>query len=259
MAWSQQGHMIISMIAYDNINPQIYNKVENQTNIYKHFYPQQSNPVTTAPWLDSLKEYNDTYFNTWHYIDIPFNNNTGYPMKPPSNINVVWALNNTFEQYKKGTDPWTVGFNIRLLLHLVGDVMQPMHACVLYSPQYPNGDEGGNLYKVHYNHTTTSLHAFWDGCAGLYNEYFELPLSTANMTLLENQALGIIDKYNGTNVTLGYNVTDWAKESYDIASKFAYQTGPNLTQQYINNAQKICSQRIYVAGMRLRWLLENLL
>lgn len=258
-SWSQEGHMIIAQIAYQEITPQLYSKVNNQTNLYRHFYPKQSDSISASAWLDTLKGFNDTYFSTWHYIDLPFNNNTGYPMKSPSNINIVWALNNTIEQYQKGVDPWTLAFNIRLLLHLTGDVHEPMHCITLYDKQYPNGDGGGNLVKVHYNNTTTSLHEFWDIAGGLYSKTFELPLTSTNITYLQNQAIQLINKYNGSKVTYGYNVSDWADESYKIATNFSYQTGYNLNQQYITNTQKICSQRIYVAGMRLRWLLENLL
>ena len=35
-----------------------------------------------------------------------------------------------------------------LLMHIIGDVHQPLHASIYYSPFFINGDRGGNDFKI---------------------------------------------------------------------------------------------------------------
>ena len=55
-------------------------------------------------------------------------------------------------------------FHLRLLIHYIGDIHQPLHASSRYTKDYPEGDEGGNAFKVHVNASEqiTNLHALWD-------------------------------------------------------------------------------------------------
>jgi hypothetical protein len=63
-------------------------------------------------------------------------------------------------------------YDLSWLLHLVGDVHQPLRATSRFSHAHPNGDEGGNLVKVRCGQHTevfcraSELHAFWDDLLG---------------------------------------------------------------------------------------------
>lgn len=50
----------------------------------------------------------------------------------------------------KKTVSWSLSdsFHLRLLIHYVGDVHQPLHASSRYTKKYPEGDEGGNLFYL---------------------------------------------------------------------------------------------------------------
>src|SRR4051794_37148479 len=48
------------------------------------------------------------------------------------------------------------------ILHLIGDVHQPLHCATLYSPQFERGDLGGNSFGVKINGKEYRLHTFWD-------------------------------------------------------------------------------------------------
>jgi hypothetical protein len=58
-------------------------------------------------------------------------------------------------------------YDLTWLLHLVGDVHQPLHASTRVSSTDPNGDSGGNLVKL--SCTSCELHAFWDDLLGTNN------------------------------------------------------------------------------------------
>lgn len=57
---------------------------------------------------------------------------------------------------------------LRFLVHFVGDLHQPLHAATMYSAEFPDGDLGGNYYKIQVpgSSYTTNLHSFWDSGAG---------------------------------------------------------------------------------------------
>lgn len=87
----------------------------------------------------------------------------------------------------------------RYLVHLVGDIHQPLHSVSLFNHTFPNGDRGGNLLKLKIlNGTTENLHSFWD--AGAFrlqnNSYtFVRPMNLQNMTEMKRLAQSMIDTY----------------------------------------------------------------
>lgn len=57
-------------------------------------------------------------------------------------------------------------FALRLIIHYVGDIHQPLHASSRVDSKYPKGDAGGNFFKVPSKDGVKNLHAVWD--AGVY-------------------------------------------------------------------------------------------
>lgn len=49
----------------------------------------------------------------------------------------------------------------RFLVHLVGDIHQPLHTVSLWDNQFPKGDQGGNLFAISFQNIS-NLHALWD-------------------------------------------------------------------------------------------------
>src|SRR5262249_54451635 len=52
------------------------------------------------------------------------------------------------------------------LIHLVGDLHQPLHCASLVNSTYPKGDRGGNDFFVKPEDRPINLHSFWDGLLG---------------------------------------------------------------------------------------------
>ena len=51
----------------------------------------------------------------------------------------------------------------RYLIHMVGDIHQPLHAANLINKTYPAGDLGGNKLKVNFlKETNFNYHTLWD-------------------------------------------------------------------------------------------------
>jgi len=72
---------------------------------------------------------------------------------------VIYGLLNGFygitSNYDKKTDPaiqiFQQAFWMRMFVHYMGDVHQPLHASTGCSGAHPNGDMGGNLFKIKTN------------------------------------------------------------------------------------------------------------
>lgn len=96
----------------------------------------------------------------------------------------------------------------RYLIHLVGDIHQPLHSVALFNHTYPKGDAGGNLLKIKtLNGTLQNFHSFWDsGAFRLQNDSYTFvrPMNLQNVTEMKKAAADMISRY-------GKEVEDLAK------------------------------------------------
>ena len=53
-------------------------------------------------------------------------------------------------------------FALRMIVHYVGDVHQPLHSTALVDSEYPSGDRGGTSEKIPSKDGVSSLHFVWD-------------------------------------------------------------------------------------------------
>lgn len=242
-SWNAAGHRLVAQIAYDHMTEHAkqrckdYNQVLNQSN-------KPLNLIDAAVWLDRASYYNKT-LKSWHYIDMPFTVD-GTPLKPPHEINAVTAIKKARSILKnKQRSDAEKGFSLRVLLHVVGDLHQPMHAVAQYSVFFPLGDQGGNRIQLAKNRIATNLHAYWDNGGGsLVNMSAELieshwPCHPQEMIL---------------------SPQNWANESHKIAVKHAYRIQMNQvpSSDYQTMVQMISEQQIALAGCRLAALLNKI-
>ena len=61
-------------------------------------------------------------------------------------------------------------YALRLLIHYVGDIHQPLHATSRLDDKYPKGDAGGNFFKLPSEKSVTNLHAAWDSMVYEYTD-----------------------------------------------------------------------------------------
>lgn len=62
---------------------------------------------------------------------------------------------------------------IRYLIHVLGDVHQPLHASSLFNDRFPNGDKGGNDFRIDYSSNINNLHKLFDSGADKLAEEFK--------------------------------------------------------------------------------------
>ena len=87
-------------------------------------------------------------------------------------------------------------FNARYLIHLVGDIHQPLHGSSYYGEKFPNSDRGGNSWKVNYpqNKEVTQLHALWDSCVDQYGSIWT-PIKESLFHVIEEAAANLTQQY----------------------------------------------------------------
>jgi hypothetical protein len=103
-------------------------------------------------------------------------------------------------------------------------VHQPLHTAQLITVDYPKGDRGGNeiCVRVTQGGQPMDLHRFWDGVI----------TSSSNLTRLRNEAAALRNRqeFHRSQLTELANTgfESWAKESFEIATKFAYRNGGRI-------------------------------
>ncbi len=290
-AWDPVGHMLVSQIACDQLTPAAKAQLDAaiarfDTKDHPHDRPYDS--VTAACWMDDIRSRPDTKpFAAWHYVTLPFTPE-GLPAPDGSSgPNVIWGIQKC-EAILAGreTDPAIdKDMAIVILIHLVGDVHQPLHTTSR------GEDLGGNKVKIANLKDPlvdlifskgNNLHFFWDSSyrrvyrQGDATVLYEPPLHErakpvaghlAAMDIIRREATALEKKYPRAMFREQGDAASWAKESHGYGYDLGYQKLPTtsgdrpvkLTQAYVDAARACAEQRIVIAGYRLGNLLNEIL
>ena len=145
-------------------------------------------------------------------------------------------------------------YDLSWLIHLVGDIHQPLHATTRFTADATAGDEGGNLVEVSCASSANcpnELHAVWDDILGT---------STSATTAISFAGTLVIP----TGATVHATDDVWAAESQKMAESDAYAgignkaTGPHkLSSSYLSTAKADAKLRVALAGARLSYLIQQ--
>lgn len=138
-----------------------------------------------------------------HFIDKPYVEDGVFPtiVMTKTSINSVQLVQNAIKVLTTNINKTTAerALFARYLVHVVGDIHQPLHSVSLFNETYPSGDRGGNSLKiVLLNGTVNNLHSFWDsGAFRIQNDswYLIRPLNAQNLTAIKEVAANYIKTY----------------------------------------------------------------
>jgi hypothetical protein len=165
-----------------------------------------------ALFADNIKSMGYSFQSSWHFINIPwYQDGNTYSFKA-SSTDLVAAMNalvgmltntgnyaqTTYYQQIAAAFPNPadqLSFALRLVIHYVGDIHQPLHAEALVNSTYPSGDAGGNSEKVPSVNGVSNLHGVWDSVIYLYPGYPVMPLSTTDWDWYTTTAAGLYSQY----------------------------------------------------------------
>ncbi|MVN90450.1 S1/P1 nuclease [Mucilaginibacter aquatilis] len=240
MAWGDKGHRIVGQIASSYLTPKARAAV-------KAILGNESIAMTST-WADFIKsDPSYSYLSSWHYIDFdkPFN----YPelqsfLKQDTSVDAYTKMQFMIGELKKKSLPQEKKLlYLRMLIHVVEDVHQPMHTA-------HTDDKGGNDYKVQWFNEPSNLHSVWDS------------------KLIEFQNLSYTEYASAINFTTVAQRTEWQKEpiskwlfdSKEIAEKIYAGTQRDEKIGYKYNFQfvGILNQQLLKGGVHLAGLLNQI-
>lgn len=243
LAWNARGHRIIAALAWEHMGFAVAEWVEEV--LAQHPDPTARSREGASTWPDRLRE-SWPESQGWHFINLPIVL-PGYsqqPPAPPEHDQVIWALGHWQKIAVMTGDESQRAQAVAFLIHLVGDIHQPLHAACGYGPQTPQGDKGGHHCKL-VGSWSPNLHHFWD-CGGYPPELNDDEL----LQLVSPEPMGP-DVHH-------LDFERWARESHQLASQHAYPAPLDPSGEYALRTQHISRQRMNQAGLRLAYVLRRL-
>ena len=279
LAWNDKGHMVVAELAYQRMTPAQRQAILAILRQHPHWdeYLIADRPENVpeeqwafwraATWPDWVKHHHEQFSHPkWHYVDLPFvppGSAERAENHEPGGENVLTALPLCIDK-ARGTSGQERAIHLCWVMHLVGDIHQPLHSVSLFCEQFPKGDHGGNdsLYRLG-GKRIIKLHPFWDDLLGK-----GVTLSSVEKGAREAQeAVGA----NRAEVTreeqADPSIESWAKESFSLAVAYAYVSGkvipavgdrrrepaevPEVPESYAEQAGLVARVCIGKAGERL--------
>jgi len=234
--WGATGHRAIGEIADNYLN------CKAKRNIKKLLKRKSLAFVSTfADEIKSDSRYREFY--TWHYINMPLDSNYADSKKNEKG-DLVTGIEycKKIIQDKNATDD-DQAFYLKLLIHLVGDLHQPMHIGL-------EEDKGGNDFKLQWFYKDSNLHRVWD--SEMIN----------NFGMSYNELADNADVLSRTQVKAMQEGTiiDWVDETHELTNKVYKSVEPdeNLRYRYSYNHFKTVRSQLQLSGIRLAKVLNDL-
>jgi S1/P1 Nuclease len=268
-AWGVKGHRIIAAQAERRLaknHPKVLQRIEQLVgpgvtlaslstcaDDIRAYTRMRAGGKADAPFLRdcllSRAEMASKFPNTssWHYVNIPLPSGLGDStvLEQACGRECITAQIDHFTQQlgNNKLPAKTRAVALMFLIHLVGDIHQPLHAVER------NKDQGGNLVIVSLGGAVSTLHALWD--------------------------TKLVESLDGRLVSTHVKKTSrtpqsWAWESYEAARDVVYWSVParpgNMKDpillpepEYRNRAVPVVRQRLHAASVRLADLLAKTL
>jgi hypothetical protein len=260
-AWWAASHMVSAQVAYERLSPAARAEADRLIAVLAGAEPRADHFVPAAAWLDQVKRHGYGAFESWHFVNHPYPTASS-PPPVPAGDNVLTALHHNLETLR---DPAAGDFlralALRAVIHLVADAHQPLHCINVQSTLFPDGDQGGNAFKVRWPaDPDASLHMLWDDAFGLYP-----PLAPGEDWLRRIPAaareLAAALPADSLPQRQDLDPTHWTRESYTqaIGAYRDIEPGAAPSPAYIDRGRQVARERLALAGYRLAELLEDAL
>jgi S1/P1 Nuclease len=264
-AWGPQGHRTVGAIADRLLTPAARAQVAELLAADLDKFGNPSGRTTlesVAVWADEIRG-TPADQPRWHYDDVPLCGSAPRDSYcPGGECNSAQLERLTAVLADARADPRARNQALKWIVHLVGDIHQPLHAA-------DNGDLGGNRVHVALDGVHTrgrlTLHGAWD------SELVTLALGTRGRQQPPRDIDALARAAQELTAEAGQGTPrDWASQSNHLARNVAYQY-PGfacgsipvgrvvLDLDYQREAARIVRERLLLAGGRLANLLNETL
>jgi hypothetical protein len=232
-AWGAEGHRLIGDLAESQLTPGARVGVRRLLAL-----EPGASLSSISTWADEIRSRETA---SWHYVNPP-PGNCSYERERDCEAGqcAVEALTTQIELLKSKAPDDQRLVALKWVVHLVGDVHQPLHAGF-------KGDKGGNLYQVQAFGRGTNLHSLWDG------------------VLIRNRAGGL-DVLRTATMTPAVAPVEtpvagaWAVESCKVVvTPGFYPEGHIIDEAYVDRWDPVLVARLKAAAQRLAATLNGAL
>lgn len=283
-AWDEIGHEVIARIAWANLTPQ----ARAAAGAILSHAPEDSGLLALRPatgaevnrrrihfveastWPDVVRS--DAFparkrayhRSNWHYVNYFFEETPQGPRdRPdlrPDTVNAVerlarlegWVVDPQRPAAQRATD-------LAWILHLVGDIHQPLHSTARVTATEPRGDQGGNLFKLN---GSVDLHSYWDGAI---RRGFRRRANEPEHTYVTRIANTVMERHPRSGFSAGElepgRYEEWAQAGFETAKAQVYATprGQAPSPEYAAATIATAERAAALAGYRLARLLNRVL
>lgn len=234
-SWGQSGHRVVGWIAEQHLSKKARKNI-------KKLMGHESLAIAST-WMDEIKSdraYDHTH--DWHWVTIPDGMRYEDTEKNPkgdlieSTERIIAALKNGGLSQKEELE------YLRMLVHLVGDVHQPLHVG-------RGDDKGGNDVKVRWFWNNSNLHRVWDTgiIEGQNFSYTELAKSINHATPDQVKAIQ------------ANTFRDWAYEAMNYRGQiYDLPEDGNINYEYSYKNWPIVKEQLLKGGIRLAGILNEI-
>lgn len=241
--WSQQGHVIIAQAAQTMLSNNVLKKVQSILNTnemssvalwadqVRQLMQFKSGPlVGNAEAQQFIIDHPDN--DKWHFVNLPLNTfKYLYNGRFADPNDIVHVLTNCIAVLEGDSTFMTKPQALRVLIHMVGDIHQPLHvACGYYVPNGTGAtllkdpgdilnveahDRGGNSLRIN-GSENSKLHGFWDD--NLVQGVDTTPGNKKMLQIITNAVDTVNWKNSGSRYTWP---AKWAKDAV-LEAQMAY-------------------------------------
>jgi len=239
--WGLTGHRVVGEVAQGYLSPKAMRAV-------KEILGTESLAMSSN-WADFIKSDSTyDYLSRWHYINLKAGltkDEVNAKLQKDTTANLYNRINFLVEELKnEDLPPETKKMYLRLLIHFVGDLHQPLHV------GRPD-DLGGNRIKVRWFNENTNLHSLWDEKLPEFQRlsYTEFAKAIAHTTKKQRKEWQ------------SQPISDWFFESYQLAQSIYDEVGntePRLGYRYNYDHVNTLNNQLLKGGVRLAGLLNEI-
>ncbi len=241
LAWGPNGHRIVGEIANSHLSRKAKRNIAAILG--------NESIAISSNYADFIKsDSNMLYLNPWHYINFKAGTNLtefNTVLQNDTLVDAYTKLNFLIAELKKTDLPKeNKQFYLRLLIHIVGDIHQPLHVS-------HEEDQGGNKIRLFWFGESTNLHSVWDD---KMIEFQKLSY-TEYVANINHSTKSQIKKWQLQPMN------EWFFETFQLAEK-VYKgitvPEPRLGYRYNYDNIAIVNQQLLKGGIRLAGLLNEI-
>ena len=264
-AWDRIGHMVVGIVAWEHMSSKSrelvvkhLKQIPDDAGIILNGVTSREFFLRSCNWADMVR--NDVFPKrkakydkpTWHYVNLLWRKQT-LGFEESHNGELVNRLNTL--------DPKGDPIDLAWTLHLIGDIHQPLHSSGRITNREPNGDRGGNDFRLA-GVGVSNLHSFWDT---IFSRFWKKKSKEDDYLWASRIAEAVVKKYPRDSLEPDLRdlcFSRWSMNGAILAREYAYpeylERDKVPPYQYQHTVVEVSQRQTALAGYRLAMVLNDL-